>query len=127
MSITLISQKTETKKKKKKKYDTITEYKSMYTLDPVTSWAQIINSVLSYKRTTLKSQVNTFLHSDKQRLVYITSAQTRAFLKLTVATMGAKTLGIQIRRVRTLSVRTNCAILLYMTKVRSTAFMFLGQ
>jgi hypothetical protein len=121
VSITFISQ------KNGEKDITITQYKSNNKLDPVTSWAKIINRVLSYKSTTLKSQVNAFLHPDTNRLVHITSAQTRAFLKWTVAKIGAKKLGIQINRVGTHSVRTSCAMLLYMAKVRTAAIMLLGR
>jgi hypothetical protein len=121
VSITFISQ------KNGEKDITITQYKSGNKLDPVTSWAKIVNRVLGYKKTTLQSQVNTFYQPEKQRLVCITSAQTRAFLKWTVATMGAKSLGIQVSRVGTHSVRTSCAMLLYMAKVRTAAIMLLGR
>jgi hypothetical protein len=120
-SITFISQ------KNGEKDITITQYKSHNKLDPVTSWAKIINRVLGYKHTTLKSQVNTFLNPTTHKLVYITSAQTRAFLKWTVAKMGANTLGIPISRVGTHSVRTSCAMLLYMAKVQTAAIMLLGR
>jgi hypothetical protein len=121
VSITFISQ------KNGEKDITITQYKSKNQLDPVTSWAKIIHRVLSYKKATLQSQVNAFLHPVTQKLVYITSAQTRAFLKWTVAKMGAKSLGIRVNRVGTHSVRTSCAMLLYMAKVRTAAIMLLGR
>jgi hypothetical protein len=121
VSITFISQ------KNGEKDITITQYKSGNKLDPVTSWAKIVHRVLSYKKTNLQSQVNTFYHTEHQRLVYITSAQTQAFLKWTVAKLGAKSLGIQISRVGTHSVRTSCAMLLYMAKVRTAAIMLLGR
>jgi hypothetical protein len=121
VSITFVSQ------KNGEKDLTITQYKSNNKLDPVTSWAKIVARVMSYKKTTLRSQVNTFFHPQKKCLVCITSAQTRAFLKWTVAQMGAKSLGIQINRVGTHSVRTSCAMLLYMAKVRTAAIMLLGR
>jgi hypothetical protein len=70
VSITFISQ------KNGEKDITITQYKSGNKLDPVTSWAKIISQVLSYKKTTLQSQVNAFYQTEKQRLVCISSAQT---------------------------------------------------
>jgi hypothetical protein len=121
VSITFVSQ------KNGEKDVTITQYKSKNVLNPVLSWAKIIHSVLSIKGTTLKSQVNTFSHPTSKKLVLITSAQTRAFLKLTVAKLGAKKLGIDVKRVGTHSVRTSCAMLLYMAKVRTAAIMLLGR
>jgi hypothetical protein len=59
--------------------------------------------------------------------ILVTSAQTRAFLKWTVAKMGAQKLGIQVSIVGTHSVRTSCAMLLYMAKVRMAAIMLLGR
>jgi hypothetical protein len=121
ISITFISQ------KNGEKDITITQYKSSNKLDPVTSWAKIISRVIGYKKTTLQSQVNTFYQPEKQRLVCITSAQTRAFLKWTVTTMGAKSLGIQVSHVGTHSVWTSCAMLLYMAKVCKATIMLLGR
>jgi hypothetical protein len=121
VSITFVSQ------KNGEKDVTITQYKSKNRLDPVSTWARIVHSVLGIKGTSLKSTVNTFCHPTSKKLVLITSAQTRAFLKLSVAKLGAKRLGIDVKRVGTHSVRTSCAMLLYMAKVRTAAIMLLGR
>jgi hypothetical protein len=121
VSITFISQKNGDKQVK------VTQYKSNKTLCPVKAWANTIHRVLSYKNTTGNSTVNTFLNTKTNRLVRISSSQTRLHIKQTVQQIGTKLLGIDISRVGTHSIRSSCAMLLYLAKVPTPTIMLLGR
>ena len=110
------------------KMETITQHKAKTgILCPVRDWANTINRVLSYKDASETSQVNTFLNPKTNKLVLITSSQTRAFIRSTVHAMGEATLGVKSENVGTHSLRSSCAMLLYLGQVRTSTIMLLGR
>jgi hypothetical protein len=121
VTITFISQKNGDKAVR------VTQYKSHKNLCPVKAWANTINRVLSYPNTSNKSTVNTFLNPKNNRLVRISSKQTREHIKLTVKKIGTKQLGVDITRVGTHSIRSSCAMLLYLAKIPTATIMLLGR
>ena len=123
VSITFVSQ------KNGEKMATITQHRSDNTpLCPVLCWASTVHRVLSYKGTTPQSTVNTFLQTGKTpKLVRISAAQIRAYIRETVRRMGPKRLGVNPNQVGTHSVRSSCAMLLYLAQVRTSTIMLLGR
>jgi hypothetical protein len=121
VSINFISQKNGDKAIK------VTQYKSNKTLCPVIAWANTVHRVLQYPKTTGDSTVNTFLNPKTNRLVRISSTQTRQHIKLTVSKIGTRSLGIELSRVGTHSLRSSCAMLLYLAKVPTPTIMLLGR
>ena len=61
------------------------------------------------------------------KLVQFTSAQVRAHLKSTVRSMQPEQLGISVNNVGTHSLRTSCAMLLYLSNVRTSTIMLVGR
>jgi hypothetical protein len=121
VTITFISQKNGDKTTK------VTQYKSTKGLCPVIAWANTIKRVLSYPHTSNTSTVNTFLNPKNNRLVRISSRQTREHIKLIVKQIGPKSLGVDITRVGTHSIRSSCAMLLYLAKIPTATIMLLGR
>ncbi len=105
----------------------VTQYKSNKDLCPVKAWVNTINRVLSYPHTSNTSTVNTFLNPKNKRLVRISSKQTREHIKLTVKQIGPQLLGVDITRVGTHSIRSSCAMLLYLAKIPTATIMLLGR
>ena len=94
---------------------------------PVREWANTVNRILSYDKTSTDSQVNTFLNPKTNKLVHITSSQTRSHIRHTVSVMGEATLGVTVENVGTHSLRSSCAMLLYLGQVRTSTIMLLGR
>jgi hypothetical protein len=94
-------------------------------LCPVRAWALIINRILSYPGTNMDTTVNTFKKQNK--LVKITSNQTRNLIKSNVKSIGQQRLGIDINTVGTHSLRSSCAMLLYLANVRTSTIMLVGR
>ena len=110
------------------KMETITQHRAKKgKICPVRDWANTIHRVLSYIGTTESSQVNTFLNEKTHKLVHITSSQTRAQIRATVHSMGEATLGVKAENVGTHSLRSSCAMLLYLGQVRTSTIMLLGR
>ena len=96
-------------------------------LCPVHCWASTVHRVLSYKGTTPQTTVNTFFDTKSNKLVRITAAQIRATIRSSVRSMGHKKLGVSPNDVGTHTVRTSCAMLLYLAQVRTSTIMLLGR
>ena len=108
--------------------ETITQHKAKTgKICPVREWATTINRVLSYDKSSATSQVNTFLNPKTNKLVHITSSQTRAHIRHTVTRMGQAKLGVKAENVGTHSLRSSCAMLLYLGQVRTSTIMLLGR
>ena len=110
------------------KMETITQHRvKKGKICPVRDWANTIHRVLSYEGTSEASQVNTFLNQTTGKLVHITSSQTRHHIRYTVECMGEATLGVKAENVGTHSLRSSCAMLLYLGQVRTSTIMLLGR
>jgi hypothetical protein len=108
--------------------ETITQHRAKTgQICPVREWASTVKRVLSYEKTTEQSQVNTFLHPKSGKLVHITSSQTRAHIRHIVTLMGEERLGVTAENVGTHSLRSSCAMLLYLGQVRTSTIMLLGR
>jgi hypothetical protein len=95
------------------------------TLCPVRAWAQIVNRISNYPKTNKNTTVNTFLN--KNKLVRITSNQTRNLIRSHVKSIGPHRLGVDINTVGTHSLRSSCAMLLYLANVRTSTIMLVGR
>jgi hypothetical protein len=94
-------------------------------LCPVRAWAQIIHRISTYKGTNKDTTVNTFQKAGK--LVKITSNQTRNVIRSNVKSIGQERLGINADAVGTHSLRSSCAMLLYLANVRTSTIMLVGR
>ena len=105
----------------------ITQHKAQRTKDlcPVRAWAALVHRIHKYPKTTHNTPVNTILINGKLR--QITSTQTRNFIKSHVKSIGLAKLGIDIKAVGTHSLRSSCAMLLYLANVRTSTIMLLGR
>jgi hypothetical protein len=122
VSITFVSQ------KNGEKMETITQHRTTSgTLCPVVSWAFTVCRILGYDKTTITSTVNTYFDTTTGKLGRITAKQSRERLRSAVRILGTNKLGIDIERVGTHSLRTSCAMLLYLAKVRTATIMLLGR
>ena len=122
VSITFVDQ------KNGEKMETITQHRvTNGSLCPVQAWATTIKRVESYTDTTLSSPVNTFLDPSTNKLVRITAKQMRSHIVSHVKQLGPEKFGIDIKRVGTHSLRSSCAMLLYLAEVRTSTIMLLGR
>jgi hypothetical protein len=122
VSITFVSQ------KNGEKMETITQHRTISgKICPVVSWAFTVCRILGYDKTTVKSTVNTYLDTRTGKLGRITAKQSRERLRSAVRILGANKLGIDITRVGTHSLRTSCAMLMYLAKARTATIMLLGR
>ena len=122
VSITFVSQ------KNGEKMATITQHRSKHDiLCPVKAWATTINRILKYDKASLTTTVNTFLDTSKGKLVRITAGQIRDAIRSTVYKMGTSKLGVNPSQVGTHTVRSSCAMLLYLAQVRTSTIMLLGR
>jgi hypothetical protein len=122
VSITFVEQ------KNGEKMETITQHRvNSGNLCPVKAWAETIKRVRSYPGTTGKSAVNLFALPKSGKLVSITAKQMRAHIIAHVNKIGPDKLGIDIKRVGTHSLRSSCAMLLYLAEVRTSTIMLLGR
>ena len=94
-------------------------------LCPVRAWAKLVCRIMSYPNTTVNTTVNTIY--TKGGLKQIGSNQTRSFIKSHVKSLGQDRLGIDAKQVGTHSLRSSCAMLLYLTNVRTSTIMLLGR
>jgi hypothetical protein len=121
LSICFVSQ------KNSENFTSVTQYRSGKELCPVTAWARTVKRILAYPKTSPTNTVNTFYDHTRKSLVRFSAAQIRAHIKLAVATIGPKLLGVQISKVGTHSLRTSCAMLLYLAKVRTETIKLIGR
>jgi hypothetical protein len=105
----------------------VTQYRSGKCLCPVIAWARTVKRVLGYPKASPSSTVNTFIHPQTGSQVRISAAQVRAHIRLNVTKVGAQRLGVDIKRVGTHSLRTSCAMLLYLAKVRTETIKLIGR
>lgn len=105
----------------------ITQHKASRQKDlcPVRAWAALVHRIMSYPKTTMDTTVNTFY--TKGSLKLISSNQTRSFIKSHVRSLGQDRLGLKANQVGTHSLRSSCAMLLYLTNVRTSTIMLLGR
>jgi hypothetical protein len=94
-------------------------------LCPVRSWALIIKRINQYPKTNENTTVNTFMA--KNKLVRITSTQTRNLIRSHVQSIGPHRLGVDVKTVGTHSLRSSCAMLLYLSNVRTSTIMLVGR
>jgi hypothetical protein len=99
------------------KYVKVTQYCSGKQFCPVQAWAFTVKRVLNYPNAQSSDKVNTFRMDTTGKVVLLTAAQIRSHIKLAVASIGPKKLGVRLDRVGTHSLRTSCAMLLYLAKV----------
>ena len=122
VSITFVDQ------KNGEKMETITQHRVRQgPLCPVQAWATTVKRVMSYKSSTPSTAVNTFVHPISNKPVQITAKQMRAHIISHVNTLGPSKYGIDIKRVGTHSLRSSCAMLLYLAEVRTSTIMLLGR
>ena len=121
ITITFINQ------KNGEKEASITQHKSGHKLCPVKIWAANVKRVLAYPNTSPSSQINSFWDHKKNKLLLISSKQIRQHIKRTVLDIGTNRLGVDIKRIGTHSIRTSCAMLLYLQGVRTSTIMLLGR
>jgi hypothetical protein len=122
VSITFVSQ------KNGEKMECITQHRTTHgKICPVVSWAFTVCRILSYKKTTVHSTVNTFFDPASQKLVQIMAKQSRLRLRDMVTKIGTDKLGIDISAVGTHSLRSSCAMLMYLAKARTATIMLLGR
>jgi hypothetical protein len=122
VSITFVNQ------KNGEKMETITQHRTTNgAICPVVSWAFTVCRILGYDKTTVKSTVNTFFDTQTGKLGRITAKQSRERLRSAVRIIGQHKLGIDIDRVGTHSLRTSCAMLMYLAKARTATIMLLGR
>jgi hypothetical protein len=122
VSITFVSQ------KNGEKMECITQHRTRQgKICPVLSWAFTVCRILSYKKSTIHSTVNTFMDPRSHKLVQITAKQSRLRLRETVHKIGAAQLGIDVSTVGTHSLRSSCAMLMYLAKARTATIMLLGR
>jgi hypothetical protein len=93
---------------------------------PVRTWAALVTRINNYPRTTPQSTVNTFLAATG-KLVRFTAIQVKRHLVSTVNAIGPKSLGIDVKKVGTRSLRTSAAMLLYLANVRTSTIMLIGR
>ena len=111
--------------KNKHKDETITQYRSGLTPCPVKAWAAIVTRVLSYPGTTGNSTVNTF--KSGHRLLRIPSKDILQKIRATVTAIGSDILGFKAHEVGTHSVRSSCAMALYLAKALVVTIMHVGR
>jgi hypothetical protein len=122
VSITFVSQ------KNGKRMETITQHRTTNgPICPVVSWVFTVCRILGYDKTTVKTTVNTFFDTTTGKLGWITAKQSRECLRSTVRIIGQHKLGIDLNRVGTHSLRTSCAMLMYLAKTRTATIMLLGR
>jgi hypothetical protein len=105
----------------------VTQYRSEKELCPVIAWAHTVKRVMGYPKALPSDTVNTFLIKEKGRRVRLTATQIRSHIKLAVTQIGTRELGVNLNRVGTHSLRTSCAMLLYLAKVRTETIKLLGR
>lgn len=94
-------------------------------LCPVHAWGALVHRVMSYPKSTTLSTVNTFLH--KGKLTKITNQQVKRHLISIVKLLGPETLGVDIKRIGTHTVRTSAAMLMYLANIRTSTIMLIGR
>ena len=94
-------------------------------LCPVEAWAALVKRILAYPNTCENTTVNTF--QTKGKLKQISSTQTKNFITSHVKSIGERKLGIDVKTVGTHSLRSSCAMLLYLSNVRTSTIMLLGR
>lgn len=93
---------------------------------PVYAWAHLVYRIRSYKGTTDNTPVNTF-KLPNGKLGLISSKQVREHLRTTVQYFGASRLGVELSNIGNHSIRTSCAMLLYLANVRTSTIMLIGR
>jgi hypothetical protein len=122
VSITFVEQ------KNGEKMETVTQHSVTNSpLCPVKAWATTIKRVQSYDQTSGTTPVNTFACPNSHKLVAITAKQVRAHIISHVHKLGPEQFGINIKRVGTHSLRSSCAMLLYLAEIRTSTIMLLGR
>ena len=111
--------------KNKKKEDTVTQYRSMTIPCPVTAWAAVVIRILGYPGTTGDSPVNTFLAG--KTLIKIPSKTILASIRVTVTAIGVDILGFYAHEVGTHSIRSSCAMALYLAPASIVTIMHIGR
>ena len=104
----------------------MTPFNSPYE-DLFQAWAHTVKRVELYPKSTPSSPVNTFLDPSSGKMVHITAKQMRSHIISHVKKIGPDKYGIDIKRVRTHSLRSSCAMLLYLAEVRTSTIMLLGR
>ena len=94
-------------------------------LCPVEAWAALVKRILAYPNSSEDTTVNTF--QTKGKLKQISSTQTKNFITSHVKSIGERKLDIYVKTVGTHSLRSSCAMLLYLSNVRTSTIMLLGR
>ena len=119
IQLTFISQKTEIK------HQSIIQHKSSFDFCPVKSWASLKKRILSYKNTSVTSQVNTFQLNN--RLVQITSEEVRKHLRRKILFIDPLQNHYKIKNIGTHSIRTSFANILHSVGISKPTVMMIGR
>ena len=92
---------------------------------PCDSLGQTSQADLAYPKTNENTTVNTLYTQGK--LKQISSSQTRKFIISHVQSIGETKLGIDVKTVGTHSLSSSCAMLLYLSNIRTSTIMLLGR
>ena len=105
----------------------ITQHRAVHNKDlcPVRAWAALVKRILKYPGTSSNTPVNTFYTNGK--LKQTSSHQTKRFITSHVQSIGEVKLGIDVKTVGTHSLRSSCAMLLYLSNIRTSTIMLLGR
>ena len=103
----------------------ITHHRSNKDLCPVTAWGNIVIRVLSYPSTTIHSTVNTVMTG--KRVTKITSHEIMKHIGATVHTLGKSQPGFTAADVGTHSIRSSCAMQMYLQGAMVYTIMLQGR
>ena len=103
----------------------VTQHKNGNDLCPVRALAAITNRILSYKGTSLDSQINTIDYNGKLRCIY--STEVFAQIRHVVQGFGQDDLGFTYKEVGTHSIRSSTAMQLFLNKISTFQIMLLGR
>ncbi len=108
------------------KNQTIIQHKSGKFLCPVDCWSHLIMSILSFEGTDVNTPINFYINENGIPSV-ISAEDMIAFLRLTCSSIGEDTLGIDLNRVGTHSIRTSFSMQLHLAGVKDIVIMTIGR